>query len=109
MLFMTWSGLDGVGMVIMTIFQQGNFTMGNTEGWLDYVISSDRYGYQYSMNETLLSWVYNQAIAPWIAVPLFLENKKVRNFAFLGLCIFPFAPLPFFGLAIMMIAAAVFL
>ena len=47
-----------------------------------------------------LSQVYNQVIAVWVAVPLFLEKKKIENLAFLGLCVFPFAPIPFVGIFI---------
>lgn len=56
---------------------------------------------QYSSNTTLLFWVYNQTIAPWLITMLFLRNtEKISDFAFLGVLGMFFAPLPFIGLFI---------
>lgn len=108
-LFITWSGLNIPGMVCSNILHMCNFKLGldSAEGWLDYSENGYIYNYLYRSNFDSLSQVYNQTIVPWVAVPLFLENKKIKNFAFLGLCVLPFAPLPFIGLAIIMVALAV--
>ena len=54
--------------------------------------------YQYSSPETLLQWVTNQTIVPWIAVPLFLNKRRINTYIFLGMCVFSTAPLPFIGM-----------
>lgn len=57
----------------------------------------ERHNYlQYSSFTTLLFWVYNQAVAPWLITILFLKNPyKIENFGFLGaMCIF-YSPLAF--------------
>ena len=100
-IFIFWSGLDFFGLMMMDIIGHGTVGLWGANGWLNYGWYS-----QYSCNDTLLAWVFNQTIVPWIAVPLFLENRKVRNFAFLGLCVLPFAPLPFLGLVIIMVLYA---
>ena len=107
LIFITWSGLNSVGSDIMCAFGQGSFDVGSAEGWLDRVYGLYVYSYQYSGNDTLLSWVFNQTIVPWIAVPLILENRKVRTFAFLGLSILPYAPIPFIGFIPVFIAFAI--
>lgn len=105
--FITWSGLNNIGADITNIFGSSlhagsnimisNIDDGAQEWWLRSATQSYDYCYQYSGNDTLLSWVYNQTIVPWIAIPLILENRKVRTFAFLGLAILPYAPIPFMG------------
>lgn len=106
-LFITWSGLNSIGTNIMSIFGQANFNLGSGDDWLDKVTGLYVYCYQYSGNDTLLSWVFNQTIVPWMAVPLIFENRNVRTFAFLGLVILPYAPIPFIGFLPMFIAFAI--
>lgn len=108
-ILITWSGLNNIGLAIMDIFGQGNYNLGSGDGWLDLVKQTDAYGYgyQYSGNDTLLSWVFNQTIVPWMAIPLILENRKVRIFAFLGLAILPYAPIPFIGFLPIFLAFAI--
>jgi len=106
-IFILWSGLNSVGQMIMNVFGQGTYGLNGTDEWTNAVKSLFPYGYQYNSNDTLLSWVFNQAIAPWIAVPLVLQNRKISSFAFIALCVLPFAPLPFIGLALILIILAV--
>lgn len=54
-------------------------------------------GYQFSPNETLLKWVTNQTIYPWLAVAIFLYKREIYLYAYLGMCILAVAPLPFCG------------
>lgn len=98
-ILITWGGLNNWGAMTTSIIGKGNYLMGNSDGWMDIIN-----GYQYSSNDTLLSWVFNQTIVPWIMTILALDNKKIRNFAFIGLCIFPFGPFPFVGLALILIS-----
>ena len=56
---------------------------------------------QYSSNSTLLFWVYNQAIIPWLITTIFIRNyKRIENYGFFGTLLFFTAPLPFIGLSI---------
>ena len=54
--------------------------------------------FQFSSNSTCLFWVYNQAIAAWIATLCVINENSVKNLAFIGLLSFPYSPIPFIGL-----------
>lgn len=88
-----FGGLDQIGMALLNIWNKCDFSIFIGEGWTNALT-----GYQYSSNNTLLCWVYNQAIIPWMILLLTLLNKNVHSFAFLGLCTVPYAPLPFLGM-----------
>ena len=56
-------------------------------------------GFQFSSMTTLLSWVFNQTVAPWLATALVAVDRRIDC---LGLYLFPLlvcAPFPFAGLA----------
>lgn len=106
-IFVLWSGLDFVGLVVLKLFGHDITGLKVIDEWTRAASDQIIYGYQYSANDTLLSWVFNQTIAPWIAVPLVLQNRKISSFAFIALCILPFAPLPFIGLAMILIVLAI--
>lgn len=60
---------------------------------------ADFLNYRFSKHTELVAWVYNQSIVPFVAVPLFLnEKEKLSSLALLGLCVLPFAPFPFVGM-----------
>lgn len=98
-IFIFWSGLNVIGLAISDTLgiTFNKFGLGSAEGWLDFNRNGFDYSYLYRNNFDFLSQVYNQTVVPWIAVVLILENKKVRNFAFIGLSILPYAPIPFIG------------
>lgn len=98
-IFIFWSGLNIIGLAISNILgiTVTKFQLGSAEGWLDYVRNGFECSYLYRNNFDFLSQVFNQTITPWISVPLILENRKIRNFAFIGLSILPYAPIPFIG------------
>lgn len=62
--------------------------------------------YQYSSNATQLAWVFNQALPAWLAVSLYLHEKKIRHYALLGGLLLPYGPLPFVGLFWLMATSA---
>lgn len=99
-----WSGLNLVGNALSTSlgFSSGQFGLSSNEGWLDYWRNGFDCSYLYRSNMDALSQVFNQTVVPWVAVPLFLENKKIKNMAFTGLCVLPFAPIPFVGMFMLM-------
>lgn len=54
---------------------------------------------QFSSHIVLMRWVFPQAIVPWLATLLFLEDpKKVEDFAWTGLPIFMYSCFSFIGL-----------
>ena len=56
------------------------------------------YGLQYSSNTTLLFWVYNQAIIPWVLTLLFIKKSRyVQNYAILATLMLFCSPLAFIG------------
>lgn len=101
-IYVFWSGLNIIGMIYMAMkgFGSGGI-LGGGFGWPDYVS-----GIQYTPNNALLEWVFNQTIVPWVAVSLFLQEKRIDNLAYLGLCMLPFAPLPFVGFFVIAVSWA---
>ena len=91
-----FGGLDIIGAYLYQ-FKIGSFTL-IPFGWPDFFS-----GAQNTPNNQLLEWVHNQTIVPWLAVALFLNEQGIRSLAFLGLCVLPFAPLPFVGLFIIFV------
>lgn len=75
--------------------------------WFSNAVLPPEWGYgtnfYYRPNSDVLAQVYNQ-LPIWIVVPLFLENRKIRNYAFMGLLLFPFSPWGTTGIGIIMIA-----
>ena len=67
--------------------------------------------YRFSQHTELVYWVFNQSIVPFVAMPLFLNEKKLSSLALIGLCVLPFAPFPFIGFFLLFVlyAAAKFL
>lgn len=106
-IFVLWSGLDSLGLIGVKALGHQAFWLNDVDEWPSAFSKLTYIGYQYSANDTLLSWVFHQAIAPWIAVPLVLQNKRISSFAFIALCVLPFAPLPFIGLGVILIFIAV--
>ena len=102
-----WSGLNTVGTAITQIININAypFALNNGMGWLDSLYNGYSFNFFYRSNQETLSQIFNQASPTWIIVLLTYENRKdVQNFAFLGLCLLPFAPLPFIGLLIFFIS-----
>lgn len=56
--------------------------------YIDYIGGA---GFHYRENDAMISWVYNQ-LPIWIGTALFLQNRKIHNYAFIGLLVFPFSP-----------------
>lgn len=101
-IYVFWSGLNIIGMTYMAMRGYGSGgILGGGFGWPDYVS-----GIQYTPNNALLEWVFNQTIVPWVAVSLFLHDKRIDNLAYLGLCMLAFAPLPFVGFFVIALAWA---
>jgi len=93
-----WGGADYFGGMIVQLIGRFNMGFWSSFGWPDHIG-----GYQYTPIFPEVAWVYNQCIVPWVAVPLLLyKYHRLSIYAFLGLCVLPFSPIPFCGLFLMM-------
>ncbi|MDO5559664.1 MAG: hypothetical protein Q4F95_08715 [Oscillospiraceae bacterium] len=92
-MFIMFSGLDVVGKYL-TGFKR----VDHIEWWANY--------FQFSSISTCLFWVYNQAIVSWIITLCLINEKKIKNFALLGILVLPFGPFPFIGIVMMCIIKA---
>ena len=99
LIFIFFSGVDIVGTLYNTIFRHWPFPT-HLEWWTVY---------QFSSMTTALNWVFNQSIFAWMATILFLFEKKVRNYAFIIVCLLSSSPLPAVGLGIYMVGYALWL
>ena len=60
----------------------------------------------YRSHQNLLGNTYNQ-MPMCLVAPLFMQNRKIYNFAFLGLLLLPYSPWATMGLALLMIIYAI--
>lgn len=101
--YIFWGGLNILGIFYVNARGYADYgILGGGFGWPDAVT-----GYQYTPNNALLEWGFNQTIVPWIAIPLFLQDKRIEVLAFLGLCVLPYAPFPFIGFFILAVVWAI--
>lgn len=99
LVFMGWSGADFIGAVILDLVEKYDIWLGALCGWADNIG-----GFHYQSFFSDVAWVFNQIVVPWIAVCLFLEKKNEYGlYIFLGMCVLPFAPIPFVGLFLLMV------
>ncbi len=97
LIFVFFSGVDIVGTLYNMIFRHWDFPL-HIEWWTVY---------QFSSMTTALNWVFNQSIFAWMATILFLFEKRVRNYAFIIVCLLSSSPLPAVGLGIYMVGYAI--
>lgn len=103
-----WSGLNALGSIFM---QQAGwsfypFCLSSNEGYCDFLFNGECFNYLYRSNDDLLCQVYNQ-LPIWLVVPLMLENRKIRNYAFIGILLLPYSPWGVIGVAILMMIDAI--
>ena len=66
------------------------------------------YQFQYSSNTSLLEFVFNQSIVPWILACLFLyDDKNISKYGILSVFACFYAPLPFIALCFYFIIIAI--
>jgi hypothetical protein len=92
-----FSGMDIVPIVLGQLGEK-NILIGTHLEWWTYI--------QYSSNTTQLSWVFNQAIPAWLVTALLLHERNLDHYAFLGLLLLPFGPIPFIGVFFIMVLQA---
>ncbi len=88
-----FSGMDIIPIVWRQLGEMNISLVTHLEWWTNI---------QYSSNTTQLAWVYNQAIPAWLVTALFLHEQRMDHYAFLGLLLLPYGPLPFIGLFFIM-------
>ena len=86
--FFGFSGLDIIGILLMN--EMEIIRSLHIEWWAGY--------FQFSSIITQLFWVYNQCVAAWLIVLMFIGEKKINNYFLLFLLCLPYAPLPMIGL-----------
>lgn len=103
-----WSGINIMGKSLFYVLGMSDILPGISanEFYFNVPGCTEPYSFHYRSNEDFICQCYNQ-LPIWIAVPLMLQNKNVRSFAFLGLILFPFSPWGTAGIALMMIVEAV--
>jgi len=82
-------------------------TFGNAPGYCDALFNGEAFHFLFRSNEDFLCNPYNQ-LPIWIVVPLMLQNRRIHNYAFLGLIMFPFSPWGTAGIAFIMFTDAVY-
>jgi len=89
-IFIFFSGLDIVGEIISLQFNNVFDITAHLEWWTGV--------FQFSGMTTQLFWVFNQAIAAWLIVPLISLEKNNKNIGFLYSCLFLHSTLPAIGI-----------
>jgi len=89
-----FSGLDFIGTMIT-----GRYDAMHIEWWVR--------GLQFSSITTCLFWVFNQSIIPWIITLIVLQEKNVKNYAFLIVICLLSGPFPTVGIAIYMVVLGI--
>ena len=89
-IFIFFSGLDIVGTFITLQFANITNIVSHLEWWT--------WTFQFSSMTTQLFWVFNQAIAAWVLVPLLSLEKNNKSIGFLYSCLFLHSTLPAIGM-----------
>ena len=79
-----FSGMDAIGTFLYGTFSE------HIEWWAVL--------FQYSSFTTCLFWVFNQTVAPWLIIMMVITQKRIQDWAVLGVFCFFYAPLPAIGL-----------
>lgn len=95
-----FSGMDIIGAVQNIILENRQFWIPHIEWWCDDL--------QFSSLTTCLFWVFNQSIVPWLAILCVLQEKKLHNYVFIGICAFAAGPIPMVGIAVYMILSGIY-
>ena len=104
LIFLFWSGLNILGMLLKSIFAKTAFQIDAYNWFNTWLFAGGEYnGYplNYFIRTTFdaVSNVYNQFIPVGIGTLLFLKFKdKIEYYAVIGLLVLPYSPLGFIGL-----------
>lgn len=103
--FMMWSGLNVIGAIVTDVLGLNlyGFQLGLNENYCDMFFNGESFNFYYRSNQDFICEPYNQIVI-WLCVPLMLENRQIKNYAVIGLLIFPYSPWATIGIALLMIA-----
>lgn len=107
LLLFGWSGINIVAAIIVQILNLNlyEFGLGNFISWCDKMFNGYSFNFYYRSNQDALMEIYNQTTPLWITTLLAYDNRKrIENYAFIGMCLFPFAPIPFIGILVLFVA-----
>lgn len=107
-LLVLFSGMDVVGLFSRaaigfydlneTIFNKDSLLYLHLEWWTGGGV------YQFSSNTTLLFWVFNQSIVPWICLCSLMLQRNLSSYLLILVCCFATGPFACIGLAIIALA-----
>lgn len=102
-----WSGLNALGYIIMQLagWNLYELGLGLNENYCDALFNGEGFNFYYRSNEDFLCEIFNQ-LTIWLAVPLMLENRKIKSYAFIGVLLLPYSPWGVIGIAILMLIDA---
>ncbi|NBH24599.1 hypothetical protein D3Z60_02040 [Lachnospiraceae bacterium] len=95
-----FSGMDIIGAVRNIVVEGKQFWLLHLEWWCDDL--------QFSSLTTCLFWVFNQTIVPWLAILCVLQEEKLCNYVFIGICAFAAGPIPMVGIAVYMLLNGIY-
>lgn len=103
-----WSGLNVIGWVVMEMlgWAPGELSMSSNEWYCDNLSNGESFNFYYRSNEDFIEEINNQVMI-WLAVPLMLENRKIHNYAFIGILLLPYSPWGVIGIAALMMIDAI--
>lgn len=103
-----WSGINILGTILTDIrgWNLYGLQMGLNEAYCDAFFNGESFNFYYRSNQDFICESYNQILI-WMVVPLFIQNKKIHNYAFWGILLFPFSPWATIGFGILMVIDAI--
>jgi hypothetical protein len=112
LLFLFWSGLNLIGMLVCTSAGLLPFYVDDQWGWMTWwytAISHDGHQMAYMVRTVFdsLGNIYNQFGPLLLGTILFLRYRQLKSLAFICLLVLPYSPLGFLGLFVLMFAEAV--
>ncbi len=100
-IFVLWGGLNVAGQLLVFLKGKGTMDLNSIYGWSQF---------QYTPNNALLEWVFNQAVPAWIVAGLFLRERRfkcVTSYGLLLMLLIPYSPFAALGFVPLLLADAV--
>ena len=111
-LLLFFGGIKIIGFLyseITNIFPYQYDLLQRNSGWLDCLFNGYSFNWLFRMNLDAAKNIINQTIPVWLTTLLVIMNKdRIENYAYIGLLLLPYAPLPFVGEAVLLIGMALF-
>jgi len=110
--FLFWSGLNTIGMLIMQILNSAKlveFTFTSGWGWELWWYTGIKYSNYYMIRTVFdsLANIYNQFVPLLLGTILFLRFKTLKNIFFVAMLTLPYSPFGFVGLGFLAVGETV--